>query len=152
MMEILPLSIGVGLVVSLLFSELFGLVPGGMVVPGYMALYIHRPLDVFATLAAGTLAFAVVRAFSTVSIVYGRRRTALMILVGYLVGTGLRWLLPSLQGPLGEGVDVIGFIIPGLLAIWLDRQGMVETVSALTTVSVVVRLILILIVGPELMQ
>lgn len=151
-MEILPLSIGVGLVVSLLFSELFGLVPGGMVVPGYMALYIHRPLDVFATLAAGTLAFAVVRAFSTVSIVYGRRRTALMILVGYLVGTGLRWLLPSLQGPLGEGVDVIGFIIPGLLAIWLDRQGMVETVSALTTVSVVVRLILILIVGPELMQ
>ncbi|MBI4224246.1 MAG: poly-gamma-glutamate biosynthesis protein PgsC, partial [Deltaproteobacteria bacterium] len=41
----------------------------------------------------------------------------------------------------------IGFIIPGLIAIWLDRQGVVETLAALAIVSVMVRLILMLILG-----
>ena len=136
---------------SLLFSELFGLVPGGMVVPGYFALYINRPMDVAVTLAAALLTFAVVHALSTVIIVYGRRRTALMVLFGYLTGMGLRYLLPETGGALDQGYDIIGFIIPGLLAIWLDRQGVVETISALGTISVVVRLILVLIVGTEVL-
>jgi hypothetical protein len=46
-------------------------------------------------------------------------------------------------------MDVVGFIIPGLIAIWFDKQGVVETVSALLTASVVVRLLLILITGLE---
>ncbi|HEX2223230.1 MAG TPA: poly-gamma-glutamate biosynthesis protein PgsC/CapC, partial [Thermoanaerobaculia bacterium] len=40
---------------------------------------------------------------------------------------------------------VIGYIIPGLLAIWIDRQGLVETVSILLTAAVVVRLTLIVL-------
>ena len=36
-MDLLPVSVGIGLAVSLLFSELFGLAAGGMVVPGYVA-------------------------------------------------------------------------------------------------------------------
>ena len=39
-------SIAVGLVVSLLFAELFGLAAGGMVVPGYLALSLDRPADI----------------------------------------------------------------------------------------------------------
>ena len=38
-----------GLLVSLLFTELFGLAAGGMVVPGYIALYMTDPLSVVAT-------------------------------------------------------------------------------------------------------
>ena len=45
---------------------------------------------------------------------------------------------------------MIGFIIPGLIAIWIDRQGIIETLAALITASVVVRLILVLVVGTEL--
>nr|NIP87215.1 hypothetical protein [Planctomycetales bacterium] len=45
---------------------------------------------------------------------------------------------------------VIGYIIPGLIAIWIDRQGLVETLCALITASVVIRLILIMIYGVEL--
>ena len=37
-------AIGLGLVVSLIFSETLGLAAGGMVVPGYLALMIHEPL------------------------------------------------------------------------------------------------------------
>ncbi|MFO0565422.1 MAG: poly-gamma-glutamate biosynthesis protein PgsC [Polyangiaceae bacterium] len=149
MMELLPISVGIGLAISLLFTEMFGIAAGGMIVPGYIALHLTKPLDVLFTVLAGVLTWAIVHTLSSFTIVYGRRRTVLMILIGYLVGMFLRWS----TGAFGHGsieLSVIGFIIPGLIALWLDRQGIVETVAALVTASVVVRLILVLVVGAEL--
>jgi poly-gamma-glutamate biosynthesis protein PgsC/CapC len=153
----LMVAIGVGLVVSLVFSELFGLAAGGMVVPGYVALYLGRPVDVILTLAAAIVTYLIVHTLSTFIIVYGRRRTVLMILVGYLV----RMLMDTLPvGSLGTieflaageaQFAVIGYIIPGLIAIWMDRQGIVETICALIAASVMIRMILILIFGTELL-
>lgn len=149
MMELLPLSVGIGLAVSLLFSEMFGLAAGGMIVPGYIALYLDRPLDVLLTVLAGFITFAIVHALSSFAIVYGRRRTVLMIIVGYLVGVLVRWSTGFI-GHTGVDLNVIGFIIPGLIALWLERQGVIETLAALFTASVVVRLVLVLVVGAEL--
>ncbi len=141
---LLPLSVGIGLAISLLFTELFGLAAGGMVVPGYVALYLDRPETVALTLAAGALTFAVVQALSTTVILYGRRRTAMTILVGYLVGVGLRWMTADLVfANEGNELTVIGYIIPGLIAIWIARQGLIETISSIVTVSVLVRLVLV---------
>ena len=158
MQDLLPVSIGLGLAVSLMFSELFGLAAGGMVVPGYFALYLHRPIEVAFTLGVGVVAFLLVHLASLISIIYGRRRTVLMILVGFLLGGVLRNLPPGLLESLeavgartgAADVGVIGFIIPGLIAIWIDRQGLVETISVLLTASVIVRLLLILFVGVEI--
>jgi hypothetical protein len=47
-------------------------------------------------------------------------------------------------------LSIIGYIIPGLIAIWIDRQGLIESVSALLIASVIVRIILILITGGEM--
>jgi len=85
-MSLLTLSIGVGLAVALLFSELFGLAAGGVVVPGYIALFLTQPLSLAYTLVASFVTFALVRSSSSLFVLYGRRRTAMMILVGYLVG------------------------------------------------------------------
>lgn len=158
MNDLLPVSIGLGLAISLLFSELFGLAAGGMVVPGYFALHLNKPLEVLLTIGVGMVTFLLVHLASLVAIVYGRRRTVLMILVGFLLGALIRNLPPHVFESL-EAVNVrqaqvdasvIGFIIPGLIAIWIDRQGIVETISVLLTASVVVRLLLILFVGVEL--
>ena len=150
MIELLPLSVGIGLAISLLFTEMFGIAAGGMIVPGYLALSLTKPLDVALTVAAGFVTFAIVHTLSSFVIVYGRRRTVLMILIGYLVGMFARWSTGSFASIDGIELDVIGFIIPGLIAIWLDRQGIVETLAALVTASVVVRLILVVVVGAEL--
>ena len=48
--------------------------------------------------------------------------------------------------------DVVGYIIPGLIALSIDRQGLIETVATLITVSVAVRLVLIIFIGPVLLQ
>ena len=155
MAELLAIAIGVGLVVTLLFSELFGLAAGGLVVPGYFALYLHQPSVLIITVTAAFLTYIIAKVVSQFSIVYGKRRTVLMILVGYLVRMLIDagQLSPSLRMELITHADftVIGYIIPGLIAIWMDRQGVVETLATLVTASVLVRLVLILVFGAELM-
>lgn len=160
MVDLLSASIGIGLAVSLMFSEMFGLAAGGMVVPGYIALYLNRPVNVLLTILASLLTFFVVKSLSTFIIVYGKRRTVLMIVIGYLV-RGLIALVPLWQserlyelsltfGDVTANFDVIGYVIPGLIAIWMDRQGVWETLAALITSAVVVRLTLMLVFGMEL--
>ena len=42
-------SVGIGLLISLLFAEFFGLAAVGLVVPGYIALFWDRPLQIVGT-------------------------------------------------------------------------------------------------------
>jgi poly-gamma-glutamate biosynthesis protein PgsC/CapC len=144
--ELLTVSIGLGLAASLLYGELFGLAAGGMVVPGYIALYANKPVDVALTLLAALVTFGVLKGLSQIAIVYGRRRTALTILVGYLVGLAFRMWLESPITPFAEGA-IIGFIIPGLIAIWYQRQGVVQTTLSLVTAAVIVRMVLVVVIG-----
>ncbi len=152
MEQIITTSIGIGLVISLFFSELFGLAAGGMVVPGYIALYIHQPMTILITLLASFLTYFIVRTVSSFVIIYGRRRTVLMILVGFILG----WFIRSLELVVYKNTEidlmVVGYIIPGLIAIWMDRQGILETITTLITSSIIIRLILIIIFGKGLMQ
>jgi len=90
MIELLPVSIGIGLGVSLLLSEIFGLTAGGLVVPGYIALHLSEPLTVLLTLGIGVATYILIQALSSVMIIYGRRRIVLLILAGYLIGAAVR--------------------------------------------------------------
>jgi poly-gamma-glutamate biosynthesis protein PgsC/CapC len=148
--ELLPLAIGIGLAVSLLFAETFGLAAGGMIVPGYLALSLTRPFDVALTLGAALCTFVLVHAASSWLILYGRRRTVLTLLIGYLLAAILHVVAGDLVTPSGTELELIGYVIPGLIALWLERQGVVETLSTLLTASVVVRLTLVAL-GVELL-
>ena len=145
-------AIGIGLVVSLVFSETMGLAAGGMVVPGYIALNLRDPVRVVMTLVLGFAAFLIVRLLSNFMILYGRRRTVVIILVGFVLGWFFRSLLVFDIG--GETIELaaIGFIIPGLVGMWIDRQGVTETTATLLTSGGLVRLILILIYGGEMYE
>ncbi len=125
-MDLLSVSVGIGLGVNLLLSELFGMAGEGLVVPGYLALHLTEPLTMVVTLAAGFAAFAVVRALGSILIVFGRRRTVLMILVGYLIGMVARYFMAGYTPVDGVEHRVVGYIIPGLIAVWLDRRGVVR--------------------------
>jgi cell shape-determining protein MreD len=64
------------------------------------------------------------------------------ILVGFVVG----WLLDLvlLRSPAGyQDVRAIGFIIPGLIANDMIKQGVVNTVLSVALVTTIVRLLLI---------
>ena len=140
MNETAVLVIGLGLAISLLYSELFGVTPGGIIVPGYLALAIPEPIHVALTLGVALLTFFVVRVLATIAIVYGRRRTVLSILIGFLLGVLARAAVGAGTPLAPFELDVVGYVIPGLLAIWIDRQGVVVTITSAITASIATRL------------
>ncbi len=154
MIDPLTLSIGIGLVFGLVFVEAFGLFAGGMVVPGYIALDITKPGFVILTLLAALLINLMIRVLSSFLVIYGRRRVSLTVLLAFLTGALLNYIFAGnwIGSELGETYQVIGYIIPGLIALSIDRQGLIETITTLLAVSCAVRLVLIILIGPILIQ
>jgi poly-gamma-glutamate biosynthesis protein PgsC/CapC len=135
-------AFGIGIALGFLFFEITGLTAGGIIVPGYIALYINQPLRIVITLVISLLTFGLVNFASQFLILFGRRRFLVMILVGFL----LRTTFDSLQLYLPEtGLDLqaIGYIIPGLIANEFYRQGVWKTVMALIIVSILVYFLLL---------
>ena len=149
-------AIGLGLVVSLAFSELLGVAAGGLVVPGYIALYLDQPLRIAATLLAALLTCASVRLLERFVLLYGRRTLVFCVLAGYLFGYATHWLL-YLNALLGLGIEAsvlqsIGYIIPGLIAYWMLRQGVIETICTMFMAAFVVRLALVVASGGRIID
>jgi len=138
------LSLGVGLVLTFLFAEITGLVAGGLIVPGYLALYFDQPIRILATFVISIATYGIVALLSQIIVVYGRRRFLLMVLTGFALG----WLAMKHAGsiiPAGYDIRVIGFIIPGLIANEMSRQGVLKTLTITAVVTSLVRIILLLV-------
>jgi poly-gamma-glutamate biosynthesis protein PgsC/CapC len=141
-------AIGLGLVVSIIFSETLGLAAGGMVVPGYMAMMIHEPSRIVGTIIVALLTFAVIKILSNYMFIYGRRRTVLVILMGFLIGWLSREVFVfDISGGRSLEFQAVGFIIPGLIANWMERQGVIQTLSTMIVAAVLVRLLLMIFTG-----
>lgn len=146
------IAIGLGLVISLIFSETLGLAAGGMVVPGYLALMIHEPMRIVGTLVCALLTLGALKLLSRYMLIYGRRRIVLSVLLGFAFGALSRDLL--LVRVHGTPLDLrtIGYVIPGLIANWMERQGVLQTVCVMVSTAVLVRLLLMLINGGNLIR
>jgi poly-gamma-glutamate biosynthesis protein PgsC/CapC len=125
----------IGLVVALLWAEVTDVAPGGLIVAGYFALYLDRPLRVAATLAAALLALAVYRLLAGHLVLFGRRRFVLLVLIGAVLSHAWLLLLPKAFGAPVE-LRVIGWVVPGILASSLVRQRVLPTLASLAAVSI----------------
>lgn len=145
-------AIGLGLVASLLFTEAIGFAAGGFVVPGYIALHLDRPLQVLGTILASLVTYACLKLAARFLLLYGRRSLVLAVLLGYVFGA-LTTRIPTFGlSELESGIAAIGFIIPGLLAYWMTRQGILQTLAAMGVAAVLVRLALIVLHGGSLLE
>jgi poly-gamma-glutamate biosynthesis protein PgsC/CapC len=137
----------IGLVLALLWAEITDLSPGGIIVPGYFALYLDRPLRAATTLAVALLTLAITRFLARRLILFGRRRFVLMVLVGAVLSQIWLLVLPRLFAAPVE-LRVIGWVIPGILASSLARQKLLPTLASLAAVATltfaVVRLVSLL--------
>lgn len=142
-------AIGLGLILSLIFSEVLGLAAGGMVVPGYIALMIHQPLRIVGTIVVALLTYLTVRLMSNRMFLYGRRRTVMIILVGFCFGWASRELFVLTPENIPIEFQTIGYIIPGLIANWMERQGVIQTITMMIVTGVLVRMLLMIFSGGE---
>jgi poly-gamma-glutamate biosynthesis protein PgsC/CapC len=131
--EIVRIALVLGIVVSILFYNKYGVTTGGAVVPGYLALFIPAPGYVFMTLLMATITYWIVQNYLRPRLMlWGRRLFEAEILVA-LALQGL-WLgilflfTPNMyQLSLLYG---IGFLIPGIIAHDMGRQRVSATIQA----------------------
>ncbi len=144
--SLLTESISLGVLISLLFANVVGIFPGGIIVSGYIALYLNQPLSIITTFFISGVTFFTVDRLSSVLIIYGKRKTAITIVFSFLFKYLFEILLrPYLSGALFDReLNVIGYIIPGLIAISINTYGWIECLSSILICSILVKLILIL--------
>jgi len=147
---VVDLAVGLGVVFSLLFNEFFGVAAGGIVVPGYVALQMHDPYQLIGTLVVSFVTFLILRGASHFIFIYGRRRMVLAILIGFLLGHLSRELVIHNLFDVDIRFQAIGFIIPGLIANWMERQGLFKTIAGVVIAASAVRLLIIIITGGEI--
>ena len=113
-----------GVAISLLFVELTGLSPAGLIVPGYLALCLQTPWRIVYTLAVAVAAWGIAKLLGNVMILYGRRRFAVMVLLSFAIDLAVTSL-----GLLAYDPGMIGVLVPGIMAQELERQGYIYTVK-----------------------
>ena len=74
------------------------------------------------------------------------------MLIGFIFGALSRSLLVFRYHDTPVDVRTIGYVIPGLIANWMDRQGIVQTLCVMATTAVLVRLLLMLLHGGNLIR
>ena len=147
---IVQAAVGMGVIISLMFSELLGASAGGIVVPGYIALYLDKPLQILGTLVISLLTWGIIRVISNFTLLFGKRRMVLSILIGFILGWASRILVVQDITIHQLQMQSIGYIIPGLIANWFERQGFWKTLSSMGIAAIVVRLALMVIFNGEL--
>jgi len=129
-----------GLLVSLAFIARTGVYPGGIIVPSYLVLFLWTPERIGGTLIAAFLTLAVYRLSCRWLILFGRRRFVFLLLVGGLCAMLWSRFFPVIF-PVSMEYRVIGWVIPGLIANHMERQGVVVTTASLATVTVAIGLL-----------
>jgi poly-gamma-glutamate biosynthesis protein PgsC/CapC len=143
-------AVGIGVIVSLVFSELLGASAGGIVVPGYVALYLDKPMQILGTLVVSLLTWGIIRVIGQFTLLFGKRRMVLSILIGFILGWASRLLVFESFTIYTLQMQSIGYIIPGLIANWFERQGFWKTITTMGVAAILVRLTLIVVFGGEL--
>ena len=146
----IEISIGLGIILSLVLSEALGVTAGGIIVPGYISLFLDQPIQVVSTFLVAILVWLIIKGLSRVMFLYGKRRIVLALILGFFFGYLSRTIYVDTESI--KSVAVIGNIIPGLIANWMDRQGVVRTVSVVLLTAVIVKLLVIILFGGTIFE
>jgi poly-gamma-glutamate biosynthesis protein PgsC/CapC len=144
------ISIGLGIILSLVLSEALGVTAGGIIVPGYIALFLHQPIQVFSTFLVAILVLGIIKILSKIMFLYGKRRIVLALILGFFFGYLSRTFYIDSESI--KSVAVIGNIIPGLIANWMDRQGVTRTISVVILTAVIVKLMVMILFGGAIFE
>ena len=135
------------IVLSILLSfasiEFLGLFTGGLITGGYLAYYLDQPLRLLVTYVAGTLSYLLISQLARYVMLFGRRRYMACLLAGLALGFLLTEALRLLPA---QGLDLraIGYLVPGLIANDMMKQGIVKTLLMSLLLTVVIRLLMML--------
>ena len=137
------LSIAVGIVIFLFYARRTGWSAGGLVVPGLLSLQLSDPLRFTGFLLLAVFFSLLLRPLTKNFSLYGRERVGAALLLA--ITFRIFW------GFLGNHSEIdilwIGWIAPGLIAADMERQGVVMTLTAVVSASVVTAMTIFLLIS-----
>ena len=146
----IELSVTLGIVISLLFIEKFGLASGGIIVPGYIALQLTHMDRLGGLLIISLATFGIIKLISKFTFLFGRRQMVVSLLIGTILSIiSHQFFLIDTESSTIQ-LSAIGWVIPGLIAHTAAKQGYVKTMAMLTISSVLVRLFVVIIFSGQL--
>ena len=108
----LYIALVVGIVVSLIYNDVTGISPSGLVVPGYLSLIFDQPMFIAYVFIFSLLTYLiVVHGIGRFTILYGKRKFAAMLTVGLLLKLVFDYLYPIIPFQVHEFRE-IGVMVP----------------------------------------
>jgi poly-gamma-glutamate biosynthesis protein PgsC/CapC len=144
--DVVRVLLVVGILVSVMFYERFQLTTGGIIVPAYLTLALGSPISIALTLLCGiTTWWIVTKGIMRRWILYGRRRFEIEILVGLALVGLVTIIRMSISGvsEIDVLVTTIGFLVPGILAHDIGRQGPLVTIGAVAATTAMLALFMV---------
>lgn len=130
----------IGVAVSLLFTELTGFSPAGLIVPGYIVLCLQTPVRIVYTLVIALLAWGGGKLLGNFMILYGRRRFAVMILLAFTID-----LIIASSEILPYDPGIIGVLVAGHHSKRVGNGR--ERIKSLMSLAVVVGILALIMMG-----
>lgn len=131
----LYIAIVIGAMISLIYTEVTGILPAGLVVAGYIALMFNHPYTILIMLLISCLSYLIVtHGVAQLVILYGRRKFLAMITVAVIITGIIGITVPYLPYEFYT-ISGIGVIVPGIIANCIDRQGFAHTMISTVIVS-----------------
>lgn len=131
--ELVRIAILLGVVVSMLFYHKYGATTGGAIVPGYLALFVRQPMHIVVTVLLAIITYWIAQKnLRPRFMLWGRRLFEVEIVVALVLQCF--WLtVLYLLTPYVPQITVlygIGFLLPGIIAHDMGRQGVGTTIWA----------------------
>ncbi|TGK37522.1 poly-gamma-glutamate biosynthesis protein PgsC [Leptospira gomenensis] len=146
-MEILTLSIGLGILIGFVFEEKTGIHAGGWIVPGYFALELSDPWFLLIVTLSSFSTYGIYKIAEPHFLSFGNRKIAFVLIVSILISYLLSEVLNQHNAGKRVGTSGFGHLVPGLIALSMEKQGILRTVSGVTVCVCILRMVLILLLG-----
>ena len=133
-----------GILISIIYYEITNISPGGIVVPGLLAMYISQPIRIIYTIVVSIFSYYIVKLLSKHFIIFGKRRFVLLIIFSITISFLLELIISGMSVNMIK-VSLIGYTISGLIANDITKQGIKRTIPSLVIVMGIVELIALII-------
>ena len=136
----LQIAITLSILLGFIITEVLGLYTGGLISAGYMAFFVEQPYRLVSTILLAVLITLIVRVLEHFIFLYGRRRFMATVLLS-LIGA---WLFEEFSYHLSfipQDMRIVGYMIPGLIANDMIKQGIIKTTVITLLIAFVIRLI-----------
>lgn len=138
--------IALGIILSLIYYEVTHLSPGGLITPGYFALFLDQPMRILSTFLVAAAVYALLSVLRRWLPLHGRRQFALAVALAVII----KLLLADFVIPLRDSsvaLSSIGIIIPGLISHDMVKQSFWKTTASLLLMTALLFLVLLLFKG-----